>query len=132
LDTGILLSILGIVATIIFGIVGPLVIRNRLSQRQKAIGAHSTGIQSGRDTIIIKGPATFNSKTPDANLDELRIAIVLTILLGGLSIFYFWDKTHPIELQQTILLQIAFPAILILLVIVSVLWVVAIYKNTRY
>jgi hypothetical protein len=132
LDTGILLSIVGIVATIVFGIVGVLVSRNRFSQRQKAIGAHSTPIQSGRDTIIVKGPAIFNSKTPDANLDEFRIAVVMTILLGVVSGLYIWDKTNPIELQQTLLLHVAFPAIVILLVIVSVLWLVVIYQNTRY
>jgi hypothetical protein len=123
LDTGVLIGIIGVVvgiiglaATIVFGIVGPLVIRNRLSQRQK------TGIQSGRDTII-KGPAIFDSKTPDANSDEFRIAVAMTIILVGVSIFYIWDKSHPIELQQTFLLQLAFPVMLILLVIVPLLWV---------
>jgi hypothetical protein len=147
LDTGILLSIFGLLATILFGIVGVLVIRNRLSQSQKATGAHSTAIQSGRDTtvhrhqggnvenapwgIIINGPTTFNSKNPEAHSDEFKFAIVMTILLGGLSIFYIWDRTHPIELQQTLLLQLAFPAILLLLVIVPVLWV-WLFLKTRY
>jgi hypothetical protein len=131
LDTGILLGILGIVATIIFGIVGPLVIRNRHSQRQKATGAHSTAMQSGRDNIIIHGPATFNSKAPDAHSDELRIAIGTTILLGVISSFYIWDKTHPLELQQTILLDITFPFIIALLVIVSISWILVFIK-TRY
>jgi UDP-N-acetylmuramyl pentapeptide phosphotransferase/UDP-N-acetylglucosamine-1-phosphate transferase len=128
---GILLGIIGIVATIIFGIVGALVIRNRHSQRQTATGAHSTAMQSGRDNIIIHGPATFNSKTPDAHSDELPIAIGTTILLGVISIFYFWDKTHPLELQQTILLGIAFPFIIALLVIVPILWILVFIK-TRY
>ena len=96
-------------ATIVFGIVGPLVIRNPHSQRQKATAAHSTAMQSGRDNIIIHGPATFHSKTPDAHSDELRkIAIGTTILLGVISGLYLWDKTYPLELQQTILLDIAF------------------------
>lgn len=147
MDTGILLSIFGLVATILFGIVGLLFIPNRLSQRQKATGAHSTAIQSGRDTrvnrhhggnvenapwgIIINGPTTFNSKTPNAHSDELRIAIVTTILLGGVSIFYIWDKSHPLELQQTILLELAIPVILFLLVIVPILWM-WLFIKTRY
>jgi hypothetical protein len=131
LDTGILLGILGIVATIVFGIVGPLLIRDPHSQRQKATAAHSTVMQSGRDNIIIHGPATFNSKTPDAHSDELRIAIGATILLGVISSLYFWDKTYPIELQQTILLDIAFHFIIGLLVIVPIIWI-WIFLKTRY
>jgi hypothetical protein len=148
LDAGILLSIFGLVATILFGIVGVLVIRNRLSQQQKATGAHSTAIQSGRDTkvnrhhggnvenapwgIIINGPTTFNSKAPDAHSDELRIAVVATIILGGISSLYIWDKTYPLELQQTFLLEFAFPAILVLLVTVPLLWVWWLFLKTRY
>jgi hypothetical protein len=146
LDTGILLSIFSLVATILFGIVGVLVIRNRLSQRQKATGAHSTAIQSGRDTtvnrhqggnvenapwgIIINGPATFNSKTPDTHSDELiNAAIVMTIVLAGVSIFYLWEISRPIELQQTILLQIAVPFMLLLLVVVPIIWLLLFLTN---
>jgi hypothetical protein len=147
LDAGILLSICGLLATILFGIVAVLVIRNRLSQQQKATGAHSTAIQSGRDTtvnrhhggnvenapwgIIINGPTTFHSKAPDAHSDELRIAVVATIILGGISIFYILDKTNPLELQQTLLLQLAFPVIVLLLVAVPLLWV-WLFLKTRY
>jgi hypothetical protein len=147
LDTGILLSIFGLVATILFGIVGVLVIRNRLSQRQKATGASSTAIQSGRDTtvnrhqggnvenapwgIIINGPTTFNSKPPDAHSDELlKSANVMTIIWGGVSIFYIWDKSHPVELQQTLLLKLAFPAICILVSDSPPSLSMAISKNT--
>ena len=130
MDTGILIGIVGIVVTIIFGIVGPLVIRNRHSQRQKTTGAHSTAMQSGRDNIIIHGPATFNSKTPDAHSDELRIAAIGAIMsLGVISIFYIWGKTYPLELQQTLLLNIAFPLIVGLLVIVPILWMLVFIKT---
>lgn len=128
-DTGILIGIVGVVATIFFGIVGPLVIRNRHSRRQKVTGAHSTAMQSSHDNIIIDGPATFNSQIPDAHSDELRIAIGATIFLGMISSFYIWDKTHPIELQQTILLNIAFPFIIALLVIVPTLWLLVFIKR---
>jgi hypothetical protein len=146
LDTGVLLGILGLVVTTLFGIVGVLVIRNRFSQRQKATGAHSTAIQSGRDTtvnrhqdgnvenapwgIIINGPTTFNNKIRDAHSDELiRAAIVMTIFLAIFSIFYLWEKSRPIEFQQTILLQIASPVILLLLVVVPLFWILLFLTN---
>ena len=147
MDTGILLSIFGLVATILFGIVGLLFIPNRHSQRQKATGAHSTAIQSGRDTTvnrhhggnvenapwgaIINGPTTFNSKTPDTHSDGLRLAVGMTIILCVLSILYLWGKSRPLELQQTSLLEIALTAISVLLVTVPLLWV-WLFLKTRY
>jgi hypothetical protein len=139
LETGILLSIFGLVATIIFGIVGVLVIRNHLAQRQKAPGAHSTAIQSGRDTMNAPGSTIIiNNTTLDVNPDELHNiarlwtnAIVLTLLLFGISIFCIWDKSQPIEFQQTLLSELAVPAIGFLLVTVSILWV-WLFVKTRY
>lgn len=123
MDTGILLGISGIVVTILFGIVGPLFIPNRLSQRQKATGAHSTAMQSGRDTIVIHGSATFHGKTSDAHSSELPIAVIVAILLDVVSGYYIWEKSYPLELQNTIVLELAVLAILLLLVIVPILLV---------
>jgi H+/gluconate symporter-like permease len=131
LDTGTLIGIFGIVVTILFGIVGLLFIPYRHSQRQKATGAHSTAIQSGRDNIIVHGPATFHSKTSDARSDALPIAVLATILLAGVSSYYIWDKNNPPELQQTLLLDLAPSVILLLSVMVAILWI-RLLKKRRY
>lgn len=129
MDTGTLIGIFGIVVTILFGIVGLLFIPYRHSQRQRAAGAHSTALQSGRDNIIVHGPATFHRKTSDARSDELPIAVLATILLAGVSSYYIWDKNHPLELQQTLLLDVAPAAIVLLSVVSVILWIIVIYKR---
>jgi hypothetical protein len=57
--------------------------------------------------------------------------ILVTIMLISISIFYIWNRSLPIELQQTLLLQLAFPVISSLWIMVTLLWA-RLFLKMRY